>query len=87
MGGLVPAGLATASYTNPQKGSYMPCKALAQTHKFWGMLLLLLTVSLVWTVVVVVEEMLCANSKVRLLAHDDLTWNNNLSYAIPQDIL
>ena len=44
-----------------------------------------LAVSLVWAVVVVVEEMLCANSKVRLLAHDDLTWNNNLSYAIPHD--
>ena len=38
-------------------------------------------------VVVVVEEMLCANSKVRLLACDDLTWNNNWSYAIPHDIV
>ena len=52
-----------------------------------GVLSLGLAVSLVWAVVVVVEEMLCANSKVRLLAHDDLTWNNNLSYAIPHDIV
>ena len=50
---------------------------------FCGVLGLGLAVSLVWTVVVVVEEMLCANSKMRLLAHDDLTWNNNLSSAIP----
>ena len=42
---------------------------------------------MVWAVVVVVKEMLCTNSKVRLLAHDDLTWNNNLSYAIPPDIV
>ena len=46
-----------------------------------------LAVLLVWAVVVVVEEMLCANSKVKLLAHDDLTWNNNLSKAIPHDIV
>ena len=38
-----------------------------------GVLSLGLAVSLVWAVVVVVEEMLCANSKVRLFAHDDLT--------------
>ena len=43
-----------------------------------------LAVSLVWAVVVVVEEMLYANSKVRLLAYDDLTRNNNLSYEIYQ---
>ena len=29
----------------------------------------------------------CANSKMRLLAHDDLTWNNNLSSEIPPDML
>ena len=52
-----------------------------------GVLSLGLAVSLVWAVVVVVEEMLCANSKVRFLAHDDLTWNNNLSYAIPHNIV
>ena len=39
-----------------------------------GVLPLGLAVSLMWAVVSVVEEMLCANSKVRLLAHDDLTW-------------
>ena len=51
------------------------------------MLSLGLAVSLVWAAVVVVEEMLCVNSKARLLAHDDLTWNNKLSYAIPHDIV
>ena len=42
----------------------------------WVVLSLGLAVSLVWAVVVVVEEMLCANSKMRLLAHNDLTWKN-----------